>query len=288
LSVVLDRRLLFVSGKGGVGKSAVATSLALNAARHGKRVLLLGMIDGLGLAVHLGVNGLDADSREVAPGVFAAAIDRLQALDEYIKLQLRLPKVAPTRQFSRALNVLVETAPGIREIVSMGKPIFEAQQRHWDLVIVDAPPVGSLISYLRAPATVARIVPTGSIQDQAKTMKRYLASSDRTGLILVTIPEELPIIETIEALDELAEEPLIDLAAIVVNRVLAPLGVSEDVLAELPATPIRAAATLHHTLQDHQMHWLDAIPDARRLPHLFGLLTPGEVAARLSEEWDSP
>ncbi len=284
---VLDRRLLLVSGKGGVDKSAVATSLALSAARHGKRVLLLGMVDGLGLAVHLGVDELGAKPRETSAGVFAAAIDRGVAFDEYLKLQLRVPKAAPTGQFSKALNVLIETAPGIREIISMGKPIFEAQSRHWDLVIVDAPPVGQLISYLRAPATVARIVPTGAIQDQAQSMQRYLARAERTGLVLVTIPEELPIVETIEALDELAEEPLLELASVVANRVLPPLDVSPDVVAALPATPLRDAADLHQTLYAHQAHWLGPLGDAVRLPHLFGLLTPGEVAARLSEEWDA-
>ncbi len=283
---VLDRRLLLVSGKGGVGKSAVATSLALNAARHGKRVLLIGMVDGLGLAVHLGIDELAAEPREAAPGVFASVVDRAQALDEYLKLQLRVPKAAPTKQLSRALNVLVETAPGVREIISMGKPIYEAQQLHWDLVIVDAPPVGQLISYLRAPSTIARLVPTGIVQEQAQSMRRYLASWERAGLVLVTIPEELPIIETVEALDELAEEPLVDLAAVVANRVLPPLRVADRVIEALGDTPIRQAAVLHQTLQGHQAHWLSSLDDAVRLPNLFGVLTPGEVAARLSDEWD--
>jgi anion-transporting ArsA/GET3 family ATPase len=284
---VLDRRLLLVSGKGGVGKSAIATSLALAAARRGAHVLLLGMVDGLGLAVHLGVDGLSAEPRQAAPGVMAAAIDRGTALDEYLKLQLRVPQAAPTRQLSRALNVLVETAPGIREIISMGKPIYEAQQRTWDLVVVDAPPVGQLISYLRAPATIERLVPTGIVRAQALSMRRFLADPERSGLVLVTIPEELPIIETVEALDQLAAEPLVDLTAVVANRVLPPLDVPPDVIDALPPGPLRDAAVRHAALYDHQRHWLDALGDARRLPHLFGLLTPGEVAARLTDLWET-
>jgi anion-transporting ArsA/GET3 family ATPase len=283
---VLDRSLLLVSGKGGVGKSAVATSIALAAGRRGARVLLLGMVDGLGLSVHLGVDNLVHEPRETAPGVFAAAVDRGQALDEYIKLSLRVPRAAPTRQVSKALNVLVETAPGIREIISMGKPIFEAQRRRWDLVVVDAPPIGQLISYLRAPATVERIVPTGMVQSQALSMRRFLANPELTGLVLVTMPEELPIVETIEALQELASEPLIDLARVVANRVLPPLDVPAEVIQQLPDEPVRRAAELHQTLQEHQQHWLDALGGATRLPQLFGLMTPGEVAARLTDAWD--
>ncbi len=283
---VLDRRLLLVSGKGGVGKSAVAASLALTAARAGKRVLILGMVDGLGLSIHLGLDELGAEPRETATGVHAAAIDRASALDQYLKLQLRVPRAAPTRQLSRALNVLVETAPGVREIISMGKPIYEAQQRRWDLVVVDSPPIGQLISYLRAPATIERLVPTGIVQSQATEMRSFLADPTRTGLVLVTIPEELPIVETVEALDQLADEPLIDLARVVANRVLPALAASNEVISNLPEGPIRDAAEMHRTLHEHQGHWLEALGDAVQLPHLFGLLTPGEVAARLTDIWE--
>ena len=284
---MLDRRLLLVSGKGGVGKSAVATSLALSAARHGARVLLLGMVDGLGVAVHLGIDELHFETREAAPGVYAAAIDRPKALDEYLKLQLRVPQAAPTGQLSKALNVLVETAPGIREIISMGKPIYEARSGDWDLVVVDSPPIGQLISYLRAPATIERLVPTGIIQSQALSMRRYLADTEKTGLVLVTIPEELPIVETLEALEELAVEPLIDLVRVVANRVLPPLEVDGSIVASLPNAPLRRAAELHQVLQSHQEHWLAALGDATHLPQLFGLLTPGEVAARLTDVWEA-
>ncbi len=282
---MLDRRLLVVSGKGGVGKSAVATSLAIAAGRRGHEVLLLGMVDGLGISVHLGVEQLDATPRRVLPGVHAAAIDRANALDEYLKLQLRVPAAAPTKQLSRALDVLVETAPGVREIISMGKPIYEAQQSRWDLVIVDAPPLGQLISYLRAPATIERLVPTGVVQAQARAMRRYLGDASLAGLVLVTIPEELPILETIESLDQLAAEPLVDLAALVANRVLPDLAVAGSTVDALPDGPLRHAATVHRELQTRQAHWLAALDDSRRLPYLFGLLTPGEVAARLADEW---
>ncbi len=242
---MLDRRLLLVSGKGGVGKSAITASLAIAAARAGKRVLAMGMVDGLGLALHLGVDTLGHDPREVLPGVSASVVDRARALDEYLKLQLRVPRGAPTRQFSKALNVLVDTAPGVREVISMGKPFFETQQHQWDLVVVDAPPLGQLLSYLRAPATIERLVPTGIVQSQARAIRRFLADPRRTGLVLVTIPEELPIVETVESLGELAAEPLVDLAVVAANRVLPELPVPGRVVSKLPDGPMRAAAELH-------------------------------------------
>jgi len=283
---VFSRRLLLVSGKGGVGKSAVATSLALAAARRGSRVLLMGMVDALGLAIHLGVDDLGPEPRQTSPGVHASVLDRANALDEYLRLQVHLPRAMPTKQVTRALNVLVETAPGVREIVSMGKPIFEAQRRAWDMVVVDAPPLGQLISYLRAPATIERLVPTGAVQRQAAAMRRFLGNPERSGLVLVTLPEELPITETVSALTELAKEPLIDLAKVVANRVLGGLDVPAHVVAGLPDGPLRHAAELHQTLTTQQRFWLEAIGEATLLPQLFGLMTPGEVAARLTDLWD--
>ena len=120
-----NRRLIFVSGKGGVGKSAVTAALALRAARRGERVLAIGMVESLGLAAHFGVDALEYEPHQVHTGVDAVAINRTKALDEYLRLQLRLPRAAPIGQASKVFQVFVDVAPGVREIISLGKPIFE-------------------------------------------------------------------------------------------------------------------------------------------------------------------
>ena len=79
---------------------------------------------------------------EVRPGLFAISMDRSQALDEYLKLQLHVPQGAPTKQLASALAVLADTAPGVREIISIGKPVYEQWRNTWDAVIVDAPSLG--------------------------------------------------------------------------------------------------------------------------------------------------
>ena len=282
-----DRRLIFVSGKGGVGKSAVTAALALRAARRGERVLAIGMVDSLGLAAHFGVDALEYEPHQVHTGVDAVAIDRTKALDEYLRLQLHLPKAAPIGQASKVFQVFVDIAPGVREIISMGKPIFETWQGTYDKVIVDAPPLGQLFSYLRAPATIAQTVPTGAVQDQALRMRDTLGDPTTSALVLVTLAEELPVMETAEALDDLAKEPVIDLAALAVNRVLSPLGIAPSVVDDLAPGPQREAANLHENLFADQQPWLAMIPAGPRLPYLFGFLTPGEVAARLVDHWEA-
>lgn len=283
---MLDRKLVIVSGKGGVGKSAISAALAIRSARAGAKVLCIGMTDAIGLATHFGVATLAYVPRRVHTGVDAIAINRAEALDEYLRLQLRIPKAAPLRQFTRIFEELVDTAPGIREIITMGKPLFETWRGVYDQIIVDAPPIGQLISYLRAPQTVAEIVPTGAVREEAMRMRVTLADASLAGLLIVTMPEELPVVETLEALREMGDEALIDLLDIVINRVLYPMDVDEADIETLDEGAIRSAALLQQRLAAEQARWLELLPAGPRLPHLFGRLTPGEIAAALSDQME--
>jgi anion-transporting ArsA/GET3 family ATPase len=284
---MLERRLIIVSGKGGVGKSAISVALALRAQRAGQRVLLSAMIDQVGAAIHLGADRLGYEPATFHGGIQAMAIDRAEALDEYLKMQLRIPAAAPTRALSRAMQVLADTAPGIREVITMGKPIFDVWQGHHDLVIVDAPPLGQLMSYLRAPAVVADLVPTGAVRDQARRMGAMLVDAEQAALVLITTPEELPALETREALAELESERLVHLGAVIANRVLPLLDVPPERLATLPNRPASEAAAHHVGLLDVQDAALTPLPIDIRLPYLFGVHTPTEVSARLADAWDN-
>ncbi len=283
---MLDRKLTFVSGKGGVGKSAVTASLALLAARRGLRVLVIGMVEGIGAASHLATEQLGYSPRRVRSGIEALAVTRSEALDEYLRLQLHVPRAAPTKVLTRALSVLAETAPGIREIVTIGKPVFEMWQGRYDLVLVDAPPLGQLFSYLRAPTTIAELVPAGPIRSQAERMSTALADADTTSLVLVATPAELPVLETAAALQRLEDEPVIDLAGVVANRILPELALSDAQIETLPEGPHLAAARHHAGVQSQQTRWLAELQSGPHLPYLFGIHTAGEVAEQLAHVWD--
>jgi len=281
---MLERRLLLVSGKGGVGKSAVAAALAMLAARRGRKVLALAMTDPTGLGGHLGIDHVGYLPERTQPGLYVAAIDRARALDEYLKLQLKVPRAMPTGQLTRALNVLADTAPGVREIITMGKPIYEVWQNTWDLVVADAPSLGQLQSYLNAPDTITGLVPAGAVQAQATQMQATLADPAVSGLVLVATPEELPVNETNEALAEITERKQVPIVDVVANRVLDPLDADPDEIRALPPGPARDAAFLNDGLTASQARWLGRLAAGCRLPFLFGLHSPIEVAMRLSEE----
>lgn len=278
--------MTFVSGKGGVGKSAVTAALALQGARRGLRVLVVGMVESIGISSHLAIERMGYTAHRVRSGVDALAVNRSDALDEYLRLQLHVPRAAPTKVLSRALSVLAETAPGVREIVTIGKPVYEMWQGRYDLVLVDAPPLGQLSSYLRAPTTIADLVPAGPIRAQAERMSNALADPLTTSLVLVATPEELPVLETQAALERLQHEPVIDLAAVVANRILPEFSLTTSDLSALPAGPHLAAAHHHIAVGAQQHRWLQELPDGPRLPYLFGIHTPAEVAERLADVWD--
>lgn len=279
----MEDRLQIVTGKGGVGRSAVAAAIALAVARSGRRVLAAGMTDSSGLAAHLGRSHLDYLPTAIEPNLHALAIDRARALDEYLKLQLGLGQRAPLMPLSRNLEALSETVPGIRDVVTTGKLYHEVRSGRWDLVVADGPPTGQIMSYLRASKVIASLVRTGRARQQADKMTDLLNAPD-SSLVLVTLAEELPVTETLEAIDELVSEELIRLDRLIVNRTVRPLGVSEASLDQLDDHSVRDAGRLHRGLYENQKRWRKELPDHHALPFLFGEHDSFRVAERLSTQ----
>ena len=280
---MIPERLILVSGKGGVGKSAMACALAICAQRHGQRVLVIDVAAGGGVATHLGVGPLGFTSIETRPGLWALAMDRSKALIEYLQVQVGVPGLATFGPVARAFDALAATAPGIREIVTLGKVLWEVRQQQYDLVVADCPPTGQIFGLLRAPSTIAELVPSGRIRQQAEWMAGLLLDPAATRLILVSLAEELPTIETEETLALLEQEKVIGATQLVTNRVLPRL--ATDAVGRGAAAE---AAALHRSLWEEQRQWMERLPPDRTLPFLFGLLTPGEVAARLADTWEAP
>lgn len=279
---MLDKRLAIVSGKGGVGKSAVASALALLGQRHGLRILAVEMESGGGLSAHFGTGPLEFEPREVRPGLHAMQIVRSDALLEYLSLQLRLPGMGRFGAMARAFDALATAAPAVREIVTIGKILWEVREDRWDLVVVDAPPTGQIASYLRAPASISELVTTGRIRTQSQWMAETLGDPSMTQLLLVTLAEELPATETAETIDWVSQTGVVGEPVVVANRILEKVGPGDP-----PNGPVGDMVTLHRSLNDEQEKWLHELPPDITLPYLFGLFTPAEVAAHISDELEA-
>ncbi len=221
---LLDKRLVFVTGKGGVGKSTVSLALALAAAREGKRTILCEVAaqEHLSHVFHRSQVGFrEVEMRE---NLWAISIDPDESMREYVLLQL---KVKPMRDLlfrSRIFTYLAAATPGLKELVTIGK-IWElalddrkARGAHrYDQVIVDAPATGHGVGFLQTPRTFANIAKVGPIRQQAETLDAFIRDGERTGIAVVALPEEMPVNETVMLERDLASEVGVEVDRIFCN-----------------------------------------------------------------------
>jgi anion-transporting ArsA/GET3 family ATPase len=227
---LLDRRLLFVTGKGGVGKTSIAAALAELAADSGKRVLVCEMDAKGALAAAFEVAPLSFEPTEVRPGLFAMQMNTEDSLREYLRLFVRIPLVARIGPLARTFDFVADAAPGVKEILAVGKLCYEVRERHYDLVVVDAEASGHIVAQIGAPQAIRQLVQVGLVRDQTNWMIDILNDPVQTGLVVVTTPEEMPVTETIELLDRVGTETGVDVAAVIANRVLPALFAEREVL----------------------------------------------------------
>jgi anion-transporting ArsA/GET3 family ATPase len=309
---LLDRKLLFVTGKGGVGKSTVAAALALLAAEHGKKTLVCEFDAKGNLADFFETGPTSFQPREIQPGLSAMSMDTEESLKEYLTLQLKLPRMARIGPLARIFEFVATAAPGVKEILTVGKVTWEVLQDHYDLVVVDASPTGHIVGQLEAPRAINDLVSVGMIRQQTDWLIEVLQDPAKTGIVIVCTPEEMPVNETIELSGRIEDETKVDLAAIVVNRVLPELfGRGEEEVFERlrepepvaalvsavsgPVEPVLDAAelavTLRRTRAGHLERLRDGLPDDMSMlyvPYLFvrthGLRSTRQIAEALSAE----
>jgi anion-transporting ArsA/GET3 family ATPase len=230
---LLARRLLFFTGKGGVGKSTVTAATALLAAEQGQRVLVVEADDKGAIPGSFEQPSVGFEPREVYPGVCAMAMRTEDSLREYLKLNLRVPVLGRLGPLARVLDFVATAAPGVKEILTVGKVCWEVRESiegraDWDLVVVDAAATGHIIGQLDAPRAIQELVSVGMVREQTDWMVELLSDPSVTSLNVVATPEEMPVNETIELVQRARVELTVPLGAVVVNRVLPELFTHTD------------------------------------------------------------
>ena len=225
-----------MTGKGGVGKSAVAAALARVVASRGQRVLVCEMDDKGSLATYLGLDRLSFEPRVVAPNLAAMAMNTEDSLREYIRLYLRVPIIGSLAPLARIFDFVANAAPAVKEILAIGKLCYEVRENHYDLVIADSEASGHFVAQVSAPDALAELVRIGIVADQTQWMSDLLHDHSVSTVLAVVTPEEMPVVETIELRERLARAIPVNFAGAVINRMPTAMVVGNSRDAEHAAT----------------------------------------------------
>ena len=232
--------MVIVAGKGGVGKTTVTAALARTAALAGLTTLVVEVEGKSGLPSLYGQPAFGYDEAVLSPGgpggtadVLARTITPDQALLEYLS-DHGLNRISKRLVSTGALDVVATAAPGIRDILVLGKVKSLSREDRLDLVLLDAPAVGHAITFLRSARGLMDAVKVGPIHTQARDVMDMLTDPARCRVILVTLPEETPVNELVETAFNLEDQVGVSLGPVIVNGVY-------PVLAGIAAEPASAA-----------------------------------------------
>jgi anion-transporting ArsA/GET3 family ATPase len=277
-------RLVIVAGKGGVGKTTVTAAMARAAALSGLSTLIVEVEGKSGLAAVFGREPLSYEEVELSEGITGRTLTPDDALLEYLR-DHGLSRISKRLVSSGALDMVSTAAPGIKDILILGKVKQLERAGAADLIILDAPAAGHAITFLLSARALLDAVRVGPINAQAKEVLELLTDPARCQVLLVTLPEETPVNELIDTAYHLEDRVGVSLGPVVVNGLyaeIAGLDVAPDAAAASAGTSLRsgeadalaeaASFRLHRMeLQREQVERLGAelpLPQLH-LPYLF-------------------
>lgn len=224
-----ERRFLFVTGKGGVGKTTVTVALARHLASLGKRVLITSCDAKERISLLMETPPLEPEVRPLADGISGVLLTPEAALREYGSMALKSEAIYGAVFDNKYVRAFFAGVPGLFEWAMLGKAWYHSVEEHpsggrrFDVVLFDAPATGHGLDMLRVPKVIVEIVPPGLLRRDAERAWIQFQDPHQSGVVVVTLPEDMPTNETIELLDALSSELKLPVARLVINGVIEPL-----------------------------------------------------------------
>lgn len=224
MSSLLDKRLILVVGKGGVGRSTVAAAIAAACARAGRKTLLYEANAKDRYAHFFGGPPVGEEPVRLAPNLFALNTNPASALHEYGLMVLRFERVYRMVFENRVTKYFLRAIPGLDDYAVLGKAWWHTTETRWgspvwDTLVFDMPASGHAMTMLRIPQVILDTVPEGPLTRDARLLRELLRDRARTATVMVTLAEEMPANEAQELAAFLREQVGLEISRLVINQV---------------------------------------------------------------------